>query len=110
MYEANISASDGLYNYSFIAPLTYDAVWTLAFALNSTMEMVNTGDISETGCDQQILSGELVPLEHFNYSNSLMGCVMHWNIQQTNFSGVSVSLFIFHLYISSLQPMLASSV
>jgi len=110
MYEANISASGGLYNYSFVAPLAYDAVWTLAFSLNRTMEMVITEDISETGCDQQILSGELVPLEHFNYSNALMGCVMRWNIQQTNFSGVSVSWSSFHLYISSLQPMLASSV
>ena len=96
MYKASISASGGLYNYSFVASLAYDAVWTLAFALNSTMEMVNAGDISGTGCDRQMLSGELVPLERFNYSNALMGCVMRWNIQQTNFSGVSVSWSIFH--------------
>ena len=52
--------------------------------------MVIRGDINETGCTG-VASGELVPLEQFTYSNGLMGCVIRWNLEQTSFSGVSVS-------------------
>ena len=67
----------------------YDVIWVLALALNNTMTMVRNDDISQTGCSNA--SGSLVPLEEFNYTNEKMGCVIQWNIQQTNFSGGSVS-------------------
>lgn len=70
--------------------MAYDAVWTLALALNQTQEMfLSNYNVSEIGCDG--LDGGLVPLEKFNYSNGVMGCVMRWSLQQTNFSGISVS-------------------
>ena len=64
-------------------------LWVLAFALNSTNAMVKGGDITGTGCEG--VPGSLVPLEEFNYSNSRMGCLIQWNIQQTNLSGLTVS-------------------
>ena len=66
----------------------YDAIWALALALNRTMTMVDKSDISGTDCE--IMNGSLVPLHEFDYSNALMGCLIQWNLQRTNFSGVSV--------------------
>ena len=71
------------------ADIAYDAVWALAFALNITSELVAWGNVSETGCD---LEGELVPLHMFNYSNALLGCVIRWSLEQTDFTGVSVRM------------------
>ena len=70
----------------------YDTIWILALALNKTLSMVAAGNfsIAEAGCENS--TGSLVPLEEFLYSNEMMGCLMQWNIQQTNFSGVSVSV------------------
>ena len=67
----------------------YDAIWALALALNRTMTMVDESDISGTGCE--MMNGSLVPLHEFDYSNALMGCLVQWNLQTTNFSGVSVT-------------------
>ena len=71
--------------------VVYDTIWILALALNKTLSMVDTGNSSviETGCENA--TGSLVPLEEFSYSNEKMGCLMQWNLQRTNFSGVSVS-------------------
>ena len=66
----------------------YDVMWVIAIALNNTIAMVRSGDINETGCSN--VSGSLVPLEEFDYSNEKMGCLIQWNLQQTNFSGGSV--------------------
>ena len=44
-----------------------------------------------TNCEG--MDGGLVPLDEFNYSNAFMGCVIRYNLQQTNFVGVSVSQF-----------------
>ena len=73
------------------AALGFDAVWALAIALNKTAVMVQSGNVSETGCEGNT-DGDLVPLEQFNYSNGLMGCVIQWNLQNTDFQGTSVSL------------------
>ena len=67
----------------------YDIMWMLAIALNNTMSMVRSGDISETGCGN--VPGSLVPLEEFNYTNERMGCLIQWNLQTTDYTGVSVS-------------------
>ena len=68
----------------------YDVMWVLAQALNNTVAMVERGDINESDCAD--VSGELVPLEQFNYTNEKMGCLLQWNLQQTNFLGGSVSV------------------
>ena len=50
--------------------------------------MIKSGDNRETGCE--VVPGSLVPLEEFTYSNGSMGCLIQWNIQQTNFHGLTV--------------------
>ena len=76
------------YSVSDAGGRAYDAIWVLALALNHTMAMVRSGNINGTDCENAI--GTLVPLEKFEYSNEKMGCLIQWNIQQTNISGVSV--------------------
>ena len=61
-------------------------------ALNNTMTMVLNENITNTGCNN--LPGSLVNLSDFDHTNMLMGCLIQWNLQNTNFSGVSVSLYI----------------
>ena len=58
-------------------------------------------NVTEIGCDG--LDGGLVPLEQFHYSNGVMGCVIRWSLQQTNFSGVSVSVALSVLYTLLVQ-------
>jgi len=79
------------YTPGIVKGLSYDAIWALALALNRTQDMIRSNfNVSEIGCDG--LDGGLVPLEQFNYSNGVMGCVIRWSLEQTNFSGLSVSL------------------
>ena len=87
IYESRVVAQN--YTLNNEADIAYDAVWALAFALNRTNELVARGNVSESGCD---LEGELVPLHMFNYSNALLGCVIRWSLEQTNFTGVSVRM------------------
>ena len=72
----------------------FDALWVLAIALNKTMSMVNSGDIEQTNCGN--VSGTLV---NFDYKNAKMGCIIRWNLNNTNFSGVSVSSYFYHALI-----------
>ena len=71
----------------------YDALWVLALGLNHTDTMIKSSDISGTGCES--VSGSLVPLEEFNYTNAKIGCLIQWNIQQTNLFGLTVSCVSF---------------
>ena len=73
--------------------LVYDVIWMLALALNKTLSMVDAGNLSVIGTGCENVTGSLVPLEEFSYSNEKMGCLMQWNLQRTNFSGVSVSYY-----------------
>ena len=78
------------YNTTSQAYKLYDVMWALALALNSTDAMVKSGaNISGTGCED--VPGSVVPLEMFEYSNKKLGCLIQWNIQRTNFSGLTVS-------------------
>ena len=72
--------------------VVYDAIWILALALNKTLSMVEEGNSSVIGTGCENVAGWLAPLEEFSYNNEKMGCLIQWNIQQTNFSGVSVSI------------------
>ena len=79
--------------------IVYDAIWILALALNKTLSMVEEGN-SKTDCANA--TGSLVPLGEFDYSNEMMGCLIQWNLQRTNFSGVSVSVHEFSESIISI--------
>ena len=62
--------------------------------------MIDDGDIIGTGCENK--SGSLTPLENFDYSNKKIGCLIQWNIQKTNFSGLTVS-YINKIHLALLQ-------
>ena len=81
----------------------FDAVWTLALVLNYTEEMrcrnqtkeqvmqnLTKQEVIPENCSSN-LTGDLVPLNEFNYSNAYMGCVMKHNFHKVNFTGVSVN-------------------
>ena len=80
---------EGAYDVITRGSRLYDGLWALAFALNRTMTMINNRDINKTGC--QNASGSLVSLHQFTYGNELMGCLIQWSLQETNFSGLTVS-------------------
>ena len=86
--EYAVRAARGRYDTVDVRFRIYDALWALALALNETMTMVDDLNINGTGCET--MPGALVPLDQFDYSNALMGCLIQWNLQRTNFSGVSV--------------------
>lgn len=88
--EYSKRAMEGGFEILDVGVRLYDIMWMLALALNNTLSMVRSGDINETGCSN--VPGSLVPLEHFSYANEKMGCLIQWNLQRTNYTGVSVSL------------------
>ena len=73
----------------------FDDIWGLALALNATKSMIDAENYGETDCENY--PGAFVPLEDFTYDNTRMGCLITWNLRQTNFSGVSVCLQSFLL-------------
>ena len=84
-YEKDVNALH--YERTTAYAIAFDAVWALAEALNKTEEMRNHNQNISNCTD---FEGELVPLDQFNYSNGLMGCVLKYNLHQTDFLGVSV--------------------
>ena len=79
--------------------MAYDALWSLAFALDRTNKMIAEDSREEImvrtrcpGSDRKTgVPFDLVPLENFTYSNELMGCVIRWSLERTEFMGISVS-------------------
>ena len=67
--------------------MAFDAIWALAVGLHNASERARANDSS--GCGH--LSGELVPLEEFDYQNERMGCVLQRSIAEADFAGVTVS-------------------
>ena len=59
----------------------------MCLGLHNASERVKMNDSS--GCDH--LSGELVPLEKFDYLNDKMGCVLRKSFHQVSFHGITVS-------------------
>ena len=98
MYRDRFDMSN--YTFSYVGSIAYDALWSLAFALDNTYKMLNEVGRDEilniTGCPgvnmRTRMDWELVSLENFTNDNELMGCVIRWNLQKTNFIGVSVRL------------------
>ena len=97
------------YTFVFLATVAYDALWTFALALNRTNEMVGSLTREEIlnrtqcgGTDEETgVEWEVVSLENFTYSNQLMGCIIRWNLERTDFVGISVSLNLCLLRIRS---------
>ncbi len=89
MYLDRVESSTYFVNVP-LAGISYDTIWALAKALNKTQGMVDSRDISESGCEET--PGELIDLNKFSYSNGLMGCIIRWSLAQTNFTGVVVCL------------------
>eukprot|EP00731_Ephydatia_muelleri_P031748 Em0023g255a len=71
--------------YTYVSALTYDAVWTLALALNASMHLIKTEN--DSGCKSE--SGSLEAWENFTYSNSKMGWILKRTLQQVKFYGIS---------------------
>ena len=68
----------------------FDLAWALALGLNKTVERI--AQLNDSGCEN--LSGDIVPLEDFDYSNEKMGCIFKQSMQSVQFDGLSVcSLF-----------------
>ena len=94
MDEYEKRAKERHYQTIDVAYSLYDSLWVLALALNGTVAMTRNGDVSVSGCQDH--TGPLVPLEQFNYTNEMIGCLIRWHIGKTNFSGLTVS---FNTYI-----------
>ena len=89
------------------AATAFDAVWSLALVLKYTDDMMrlknqSKGDPIHVNCSSN-LTGDLVPLNEFNYSNAFMGCVMKYNFYNINFTGMSVSTCLVWISINSLH-------
>ena len=92
LYRERINRSTE-FKWSSLHTLAFDTVWTLALVLNYTEEMrlsLTREQAIHENCSSN-LTGGLVPLNKFNYSNAFMGCVMKHNFYKVNFTGVSVS-------------------
>ena len=80
-----------------MAPIAYDALWTLALALNSSQAMIAgwTKDaiINETSCQDDGTDLDGFELDDFIYNHTFVGCIIRWNLVRTNFIGVSVSSY-----------------
>ena len=74
-----------------ISSYAVDAVRSLVLSLNITISEVTAhGDQTGSGHSCNHVVGEIVPLEHFNYNNGLMSCLMMDNLAGLSFSGRSV--------------------
>ena len=73
-----------------IAGLAFDVIWAMALGLNATAQRIAQGN--DSGC--QDLSGDLVPLENFDYTNEKLGCIMKQSMGRLNYDGLTVSLSI----------------
>lgn len=87
MYEERLKTTNFTDNVAYGS--AFDTTWTLAQALNYTEEMRLHNETEITNCEN--ITGELVPLDKFNYSNAYMGCVIKYNMHRVNFKGFSVS-------------------
>ena len=80
----------------------FDLVWAMALGLNKTAERV--AQLDDSGCED--LSGDIVPLEDFDYSNEKMGCILRQSIGSIKFDGLSVS----HMFYNVCWVFLLNSI
>ena len=106
LYRARLETPQAIennYTSTFVATVAYDALWTLALALNRTNEMVQSLTREEilriTLCNGTDDESNIVSLENFTYTNKLMGCIVRWNLESSDFVGVSVIVVCNHLLL-----------
>ena len=94
--------------------LAYDATWTLALALNRSLAAlgdecggVGVGESGESGVGECGSYCETMTQCTSDLSTRLF-CLLHCNLQETNFLGVSVSLYIHATYFILLIVYVAS--
>lgn len=82
--------------YSYLAPLTYDAVWALALALHRVNKRTSIPSHSIEFDHKGLPCAYLRTMDNeknlgdFDYSNSYLGCLIKQELRNSNFVGVSV--------------------
>ena len=66
--------------------MAYDATWAMAVAMHRAADRINNNN--DSGCEY--LSGEMLPLENFTYSNKKMACILQTSYAEAVFEGVTV--------------------
>ena len=77
---------DTSYNYQVEGYTAFDAIFSLAFALDEVQRAVCAGN--NLGCEES----SLIPLEDYEYTTGQqVTCMLNNSLEDTNFRGVSVS-------------------
>ena len=96
-YEASLDRPEYSHLESTVtSSLAYDAIWSLALALNSTLGDI-LDEISPPRCEN--FTGGFTPLENFTYSDQKVGCIVREYLQATDFTGVSVSCTVYRVLV-----------
>lgn len=74
---------DTSYIYQLEAYTAFDAIYSLAFALDKVQRAVCEGN--DLGCD----ISRFIPLEEYNYTDGRVTCMLNNSLDGTNFQGVS---------------------
>ena len=69
-----------------VAGMAYDATWAMAVAMHRAAERISNGN--DSGCGN--LTGEMLPLENFTYSNKKLACILQNSYAEAEFEGVTV--------------------
>lgn len=69
-----------------VAHIAYDAVWTLALALNQTMDALCNG--GGDACNISLLPA--APASRFDYIDITVSCLMQQSLLATDFLGLTV--------------------
>ena len=59
----------------------------MAIGLDNALKRIAVKN--DSGCEES--SGDLVPLEQFDYTNEKMGCLLRQGFAEVNFLGITVS-------------------
>lgn len=71
-------------------------MWAIAFGLHTVDMWAREKTVDTSECDG--MTGELITLDKFNYTNEKMGCYMRRAFQEVNFIGITVIINIVHNY------------
>ena len=72
------------------AGAAFDGVWAMVIGLDIATKRIAAGN--ESGCEN--LTGDLMPLEYFNYTNEKLGCIMKQSFGEVQFLGITVGVTI----------------
>ena len=75
--------------------MAYDTIWSLALGLDNALKQIV--EKNDTGCEG--LTGRIVSLEKFTYTNRKMGCILHQSLSEVHFTGITVSLLFYSIII-----------